>query len=353
MKWLFLLTLSAAPLHADYAAWLGITPSFKYESTDQAPSKITVEWAPNVTWPESTQRHVRLPHVLPKESLDKLVDSFGKGPWSVYLEANDRKGFIVLARRMNEEAAGAEFPGEGEPRLPTPAERIEKAKELLAGIGYPVDTLVPRRRSLWVESEGRPGNETDTSAGVGLSATIAGIRLLPASAYSASAGFDRYGRTTEVRLVWRKTKIDGEFRLVTKEQAEAAILEGKARTRYFGFAQQLGAQATPEQTEIARTIAENARKRREAELPPPLIERRALITRAELVLIDYASDEGVYGDEEPAFGRFDDILWPMLLLKVELFTGEHSEKGELMIPADADWDLKAKGPAPLKTETAR
>lgn len=337
MKWLLCLALSASALHADYTAWFGNTPAFRYSSSEERLSTLTVEWGPDVSWPQSTPRQVRQPHPLPKETLDKLVQSFGKGPWNVYLEANDGKGFWVLNRRLNEEVAGTEVPGDGEPRLLSAAERIEKAKALFAGIGYPAETLVTRRRSQWVDSEGTPGKETDIAAGVGMSATIGGLRLLPASAHSAAVGFDRYGRTTEIRLIWRKVQTEGEFKLVSREQAEAAILAGQARTLYFGFAQKWGARPTPEQREIAASIEDEARNQKALGLPPSVVKRRIVITGAELVLLDYASEEGIYGDESPNEGRFDDILWPMLVLKAEVFTNDHSEKGEIHLPADAAW----------------
>ena len=348
MKWSIVLLLAITTLRADYAAWFGITPPFRYENSDKRPSTLTVEWSPGVTWPDTAPRYMRLPNPLPKERLDKLLESFGKGPWSVYVEANDGKGFVVLARRGNEETAGTEISGEGKPHLLTPDERIEKAKALLASIGYPVDTLLTRRRRVWVESEGTPGKETDVAAGVDMSATVGGYRLCPVSAYSASVGFDRYSRPTEVRLVWRKTKIDGEFKLATKAQAEAAILGGKARTKHFGFAQQLGLSATPEQRAIEQAIQTEATQAAALGLPPPVVKRRAVITGAELVLLDYASNEGIYGDEQADFGHFDDVLWPALVFKVELTTGDKTERGTLTLSADADWFREPAPPAGIR-----
>jgi hypothetical protein len=268
------------------------------------------------------------------------------------LEANDGKGFWVLARRATEEAAGTEPPGEGVPRLLTPAERIDKAKSIFALTGFPVDTLVTRNRSHWVESEGTPGQEKDVAAGVGMFATLDGFRLFPASAQSASAGFDRFGRTTEIRMVWRKTRKEGEFKLVDSAQAEAAILAGKAHTLYFGFAQELGAPPTPEQKVISKALAEEAKQTALLGLTPPTIKRRVVITGAELVLLDYASEEGVYGDENPLRGKFDDILWPMLLLRAEVFTNDHREQGEIYLPAEASY-VAGSDSRPLTPPAAR
>ena len=335
MKWISCLFLSAAALYADYPAWFGAMPVVRYVENDKRPTSLTVEWAQDVTWPETVTRHLRAPRPLPKDTLDTLVATFGKGPWNVYLEANDGKGFWVLSRRATEEAAGTEPPGDGVPRLLTPAERVEKAKTVLALTGFPVETLVTRHRSLWVESEGTPGLEKDIAAGVGMFATVDGYRLFPASAQSASAGFDRYGRTTEIRMIWRNTRPDGVFKLVSRMQAEAAILAGKAHSLHFGFAQEWGAPPTPAQKAIAKALADEAKQSAALGHTPPPITRRVVITSAELVLLDYASEEGVYGDEEPMRGKFDDILWPMLLLKAEVFTNEHRETGEIFLPADA------------------
>jgi hypothetical protein len=337
MKWIYLLFFTCANLYADYPAWFGTIPAFRYQIDETRPCSLTVAWAPGVTWPETVPRHVRESRTLSKDMLDTLVASFGKGPWNVYLEANDGKGFWVLSRRVNDETAGIEPDGQGVPHLLTVAERLERAKALLVLIGFPVDTLVTRQPTLWVESEGAPGDEKVITGGIGVFATVDGYRLFPASAQSASVGFDRYGRTTELRMIWRKTVTDGMFSLISQEQAEAAIVTGKAYSLHFGFAQEWGAPPTPEHKAVIKALANEAEQSAILGIEPPSINRRIVITDAELVLLDYASEEGIYGDEDPMFGKFDDILWPMLLLRAEVFTNGHRETGEIMLPADTEY----------------
>ena len=112
---------------------------------------------------------------------------------------------------------------------------------------------------------------------------------------------------------------------------------GGARSLHFGLARQWGAPATPEQKATEAFIQDERSKRKASGLPPLVVERRLVVTAAELVLLDYASEEGAYGDEEPFAGKFDDVLWPVLVLTGELFTNGRSEKGEMRIPADGAW----------------
>jgi hypothetical protein len=345
---LLLALLLTTRADADYESWFGMTPFFAYPSEGPNATSLSVEWASEADWPDRVPRHFRLSHPLSAEKRALIVASFGQGPWSVHHEADDRKGYVAFTRRVGEEVTGTEPAGPGTPSLLQPAERVARAKELLANLGYPVETLVPRRRQLWSESEGPVGGEREVVAGVILHATIGGFRLLPKSASAVSVGIDRYGRTTELRLVWRRTREDGEFKIATKEAAEQAILDGKARTYDFGFSRQMGAPTSPEDareySELKAAVDERSRDR----LPPLPIERKVIVKGAEIVLLDYASEEGWFGDEKPIFGRFDEVFWPMFILEVDVVTAGTTRSGLLMLPADAAWFREAETASGLR-----